>query len=199
LVRFIFYAGILEALTLAPVLLGYAKGIWKARKRDVLGTVKKAYPAIAKLKVKLSRGDAVYMILTTSPEVSGYITLIPDHKGRDQFAIEIGWSTKGRFPELPMRPSGRASSTRFEFQKDEFMCRLSSLCTTKDCWWGENEPGGSRNRFADIFAEMKYRQENGGKWQNRAVKYATDAVERVVRYGIPYLDEFFAFKQVSRA
>src|SRR5437667_5313230 len=160
--------------------------------------LRKSNSAVTKLKLKLVRGDTVHVIPTTSPSVSGYVILVPDHHGRDEFAIEIGWSTKGQFPELPMRPSGRASPARSEFQRDEFISRLCNLWTTKDYWWGENEPGGSRNGFKDVFEEMKFRQEDGLNWEKRAVEYARDAVEQFSKFGIPYLDEFFASKQVSR-
>jgi hypothetical protein len=170
----------------------------KIVKETFLEHLKKVHPAITQVKVKLIRGDTVSVIPTTSPMISGYIVLVPDHRGRDQFAIEIGWSTKGRFPELPMRPSGRASSTRTEFQKDEFLCRLCNLWTTKDYWWGQDDPGGSRNGFTTIFAKIKYRQEDGVNWQSRAIKLAADAVDQFDRFGIPYLDEYFASKQVCR-
>jgi hypothetical protein len=174
------------------------KAYGKLVKATFWGKLHQSWPTTAKVKVKESRGDAVFAIPTTSSMILGFVVLVPDHRGRDQFAIEIGWSTKGRFPELRARPSGRASSERVEFRQEEFICRLCNLWTTKDYWWGENEPGGSRNGFKDVFEELKFREQDGTKWQGRAIMYATDAVEQFNRFGIPYLDEYFATKQVER-
>ncbi|MDR2016096.1 MAG: hypothetical protein LBP90_00575 [Burkholderiales bacterium] len=33
-----------------------------------------------------------------------FVIFSPNPKGRNEFAIELGWSKKKRFPELPMRP-----------------------------------------------------------------------------------------------
>jgi len=171
----------------------------KLVKQTLSDRLKQLHPTIVRLRLNLIRGDVAYSIPTSSPHISGYLVLVQDHHGRDQFTIEIGWSAMSRFPDLPMRPSGRASSERVEFQEEEFICRLRSVWSVKDYWWGQDDPGGSRNGFATIFEEMKYRQEDGLNWQMRAAKHAADAVDEFNRFGIAYLDEFFASRQVCRA
>jgi hypothetical protein len=144
--------------------------------------LKERFPTITKFKLKSSYifpGDFIFSIPTTAEMILGIVILVPDHQGRDQFTLEIGWSTNGRFPELNRRPSGNVSAERTEFQKDEFICRLSDLRAQPDFWWGR-------------------KQANESAWREDVVLDVTDAVERFSQYGIPYLDEFFARKGVAR-
>lgn len=166
---------------------------------DVLGEkLKEQYPSIAKCHLKLFRGDVAFSVPTTSEIISGYVVLVRDHHGRDQFTIEIGWSTKGKFPDSLGRPSGRPTAERVEFQKNEFICRLSKFWSKYDPWWGQRSPRGGQSASLTDEGEAKVLQANGLDWQNCAIKHVADAVDQIKKYGIPYLDESFASKQVSR-
>lgn len=163
--------------------------------------LKEQYPAISKCDLKLFRGDVAFVVPTTCQSISGYIVVVQDHHGRARFAIEIGWSTKGQFPTLIGRPSFSPfmpTVERIEFQKDEYFCRLSNIWSKKDYWWGKDDPGGSGNPLLSYEDEVKFRQADGLNWQRPVVNHVADVVDKIQKYGIPYLDEFFASKQVSR-
>lgn len=160
--------------------------------------LKTLYPKIQKCNVKLIRGDVAFAIPTSSKTTSGYIILVRDHHGRNRFTIEVGWSTKGRFPDLPMRPSGNPSVERVEFQKEEYTCRLSNIWSKRDYWWGKDDPADQRSAPLNCEKELKPDQNDSVTVQSRAEKYVTDAVDRFNTHGMPYLDEFFLSKHVVR-
>ena len=160
--------------------------------------LKTLYPKIEKCNVKLIRGDVAFAIPTSSETTSGYIILVRDHHGRNRFTIEVGWSTKGRFPNLRMRPSGNPSVERVEFQEEEYICRLSNIWSKKDYWWGKDDPDDQISALLDSHKELKSDQNDSVSFHSRAEKYVADALDRFNTYGMPYLDEFFSSKHVVR-
>jgi len=175
------------------------------------------FPDFKKLQSKseyVFPGNSVYTIPTNDTHIMGFLMLVPDCKGRDQFTLEIGWSTKSRFPELNMTPSGDASRERTEFNQDEFICRLSCLWSLdNDYWWGQDRPGGSRFLFSKaglasgtgtgtdrVISEIIKSSANTDdvNFQKQIVGYVDDAVKQFAQYGLSYLDEFFASRQVKR-
>ena len=67
-----------------------------------------ALPSFAPLKEKseyLLPAEKAWQDSSTVAGANSYIIFTPDFKGRDQFTIELGWSTLRRFPELLRRPS----------------------------------------------------------------------------------------------
>jgi len=59
------------------------------------------------------------------------------HERFDKFTLEIGWSRKGRFPELTMRPSLKRPAEAHEMS--EYMVRLGQVSEGADVWWTVEE------------------------------------------------------------
>ncbi len=65
-----------------------------------------------------------------------WIVLSPDKKGREEFTLLVGWSRRGRYPELSVIPCPEGPSPeRKEFASQEYLTRLPSLWTDRDVWW----------------------------------------------------------------
>ena len=110
-----------------------------------------------------------------------YIMIVPDLKGGQRFTAELGWSNKGRFPETSTRPSGFLTANRAEFQKDEFICRLGELISGEDEWWWVENP---------FVAIAKTGKPTAAEAAERIRPLVRDAVDKIERFGIPYLDEY---------
>jgi hypothetical protein len=77
-----------------------------------------------------------------SPDVVQWLVLVPDVK-REAFFLEVGWSRRGRFPQLTMRPSFvRPADAGAE---EEVLVRLREVAGEHDLGWVIEEPpmGGS--------------------------------------------------------
>jgi hypothetical protein len=110
-----------------------------------------------------------------------YVTIIPDLKGGQRFTVELGWSNKGRFPETNTRPSGFPTANRAEFQNDEFICRLGELSAGEDEWWWVESP---------LVAIAKTEKPTAAEAAERIQPLVLDAVHKIERFGIPYLNEY---------
>jgi len=78
-----------------------------------------------------------------SADVVQWLVLVPDLK-REAFFLELGWSRRGRFPQLTMRPSFvRPLDAGPE---EEVLVRLRELAGENDFGWVIEEPpmGGTR-------------------------------------------------------
>lgn len=87
---------------------------------------------------------------TVSPDVVQWLIVVPDLK-REAFFLEVGWSRRGRFPQLTMRPSFvRPADAGPE---GEVLVRLRELAGENDFGWTIEEPpmGGNRD---DMLAYM---------------------------------------------
>jgi hypothetical protein len=131
-----------------------------------------------------------------------FICLIPDPKGREEFTVEIGWSTKHRFPELSIRPSIEPGGNNDEFTKDEAMVRLTSFTKMDSFGWKFN---GVESEFEEKYllrpevlkstpkkiVERDFKRIPG---ETEAVEVTRGAVYEAVNtlkiYGMPYLDKF---------
>jgi hypothetical protein len=79
-------------------------------------------------------GEVVWEDGATVGGTTLFVILSPEPNGRDQFAVELGWSRLHRFPQLIQRPS-LAFQSDFERcgERDEATMRLSSL-TEHQSW-----------------------------------------------------------------
>ncbi len=139
----------------------------------------------------LTPGEKVYEKAIPTSAKRLFIVLIADNQ-RDAFMVEIGWSTLGRFPELPMRPSGWPMTGREEFKKPEFMCRVASLFDPAHNFWYIRP---ALNPFKDDFLEYVKEQTKTIPPDTAAalVKPAVlDAIDKLVKFGFPYLDEYLS-------
>jgi hypothetical protein len=144
----------------------FSKELWAAL-QEGLGA---SFPAFAEKSNYVFPGERVYVVPTDDAATFGYFLISPDHRGRNQFTIDVCWSTLGRFPQLPMRPYGSASADRREFEQNEFSCRLGTIWSGSDFWWEEGVPSEAGS----------------------ATELASDAVQKIMKHGVPYLDSFFA-------
>jgi hypothetical protein len=121
-----------------------------------------------------------------------YITIVPDVRGGERFTVELGWSTKGRFPDPGSRPSGFPTSERLEFSRDEFICRLEEILRGKDEWWVIEKP--------DAFKSMMNvgKKLSSAEATKRIKPFIDDAVEKIVGYGVSYLNEYLENKFSNR-
>jgi len=104
--------------------------------------INETLPSFVPLEEKnnyLFPGEKVWLDAKTLDDATLYILFCPEHKGRDQFTIEIGWSKLFRFPELIQRPS-LVSKADFDkrYQQQEAVTRLSYLTGEKE-WIDINE------------------------------------------------------------
>lgn len=125
-----------------------------------------------------------------------FVILVPSHKNTDEFTIELGWSTRGRFPERG-RPAGIASPERAEFGEDEFTCRMGDLWANEDVWWQitEFDPLNPESQLQYILASTK--PICAEEAQAAVEPKVEDAFEKLVDHGIPYLEEFVRSRRES--
>jgi len=101
-----------------------------------------------------------------------FIIYMPDRKGKNRFTFELGWSKKGRFPELNMRPSIKpAGGIDKEFSLAEYIDRIGILNGNYDYWW-----------------EIERLEEN------HVESVINNAVQYLKQFGIPYLKRLVEYK-----
>jgi hypothetical protein len=115
-----------------------------------------------------------------------FIILVPDRSGADSFTVEIGWSTKARFPQIGFRPLP-ASLLNEEFVNDEYVFRLPIISMKKDFWW---QVGEGRNLL--LIDPIKFIEDNERKIDNEeamknVLPHVEDAIRHINNYGIPFL------------
>ena len=73
-------------------------------------------------------GERVY-VSRKSEMFWSVLVMSPNPNGTDSFTLEIGWSRKGRLPQLAKRPSTCPPKNEIEaIQSDEYVTRLGYLC-----------------------------------------------------------------------
>jgi hypothetical protein len=144
-------------------------------------------------------GEAVFAKITDAAAL--FICLIPNPKGREEFTVEIGWSSKHRFPELTVRPNIFGTDIHVT-GKDEGMIRLTEFINTNSFGWGFKgvESIFNEKYFADPLALKSASKEQ----IEQDLKHipteseATETVKSVVyesisilnNYGLPYLRDY---------
>ena len=123
-----------------------------------------------------------------------WVILQPNLKGHESFTVEIGWSKLARFPELSMRPSFHSPDEgHAEFAQSEYVCRLGKDTVGEDHWW-EVEAFRCGLTEAECIAilEEQLKPIPDDDAMARVKPHVLDAVERLVRLGLPYLETFVA-------
>lgn len=123
-----------------------------------------------------------------------WIILQPNLKGHESFSVEIGWSKLARFPELSMRPSfSSPSEDRAEFDEPEYVCRLGKDRLGED-YWAEVEAFRCGLTEAECMAilQEQLRPIPPEEAKAKVQPHVVDAVDRLVRFGVPYLEQFAA-------
>jgi hypothetical protein len=133
----------------------------------------------------------------TKELVHVYVILSPSLKGHDEFTIDIGWSRLGRFPEIGARGSRSPTAERKEFQEMEFACRLSALWSDVDEFWKFYD---DRALMSDPMQHILSQAQDITQEQAEATvkPHVEDAIDKLVNYGLPYLDAFVESLEVER-
>jgi hypothetical protein len=129
-------------------------------------------------------GERAYRWAVTENQ-HAWVVLVPDQK-REAFTIELGWSRKGRFPQLTMRPSfARPKDAAAE---DEYLCRLGELCRGQDWWWTIEElplDATQDQMMAYIIAQTQPISPEVAR--ERVMPHVQEAIEEFQRFGLPFL------------
>ncbi|MDH3317564.1 MAG: hypothetical protein OER43_17585 [Gammaproteobacteria bacterium] len=170
----------------------YGKVLRSAFERQMKAKV----PRFAAFKTKsmyVFPGERIFRWAATD-SLHCFVIMVPSRKDTDEFTVEVGWSTHGRFPELGMRPSDSPSSDRVEFERDEFVCRMSELWTREDLWWqfSDFDPMDPVSQFQFITASAN--PVSAEEAREAVLPKVGDAIEKVLAYGVPYLEELVASK-----
>jgi hypothetical protein len=136
-------------------------------------------------------GDRIFRWIPREP-LHCFIILVPDKKGYDDFTLEIGWSTLGRYPEVA-RGIALPTPERTEFEESEFLCRLPRLVfSLLDDGWGVSI--NSWNRYTEYSAEEHVHAALAPLSVEEARAAMIPAVEEAMKlllsHGMPYLEEF---------
>ncbi len=144
-------------------------------------------------------GEAVFAKTTDAAAL--FICLIPHPKGREEFTVEIGWSSKHRFPELTMRPSIFGTDI-YVAGKDEGMIRLTEFINTGRFGWEFKgvESIFNEKYFADPVA-LKSASKEQIEQDLKRIPTQSEATETVKsgvyesisilnNYGLPYLRDY---------
>ena len=100
------------------------------------------------------------------------------HRIWDRFTIELAWSSQGRYPGYapPAEPEDEAPTGEMRF-------RLSRLwASSEDVWW-EPLPGGWANK-KELHARIE--------------PVVSDAMEKLVTYGVPYMERVTEQRGLTR-
>ncbi len=129
-------------------------------------------------------GERAYRWPVTANQ-HAWVILVPDQK-REAFTIELGWSRKGRFPQLNMRPS--FAQPEDAGPEGEYLCRLGELAKGTDCWWVIEELplcATQEQIMAYLMAQTKpISPETAG---SRITPHVQEAIEEFERFGLPFL------------
>jgi hypothetical protein len=114
-----------------------------------------------------------------------WVVLIPDAK-REAFFVELGWSKKGRFPQLSMRPSwARPPDAGSE---EEYLCRLGELSRGNDFGWVVEEfrLGATKQEMMSYIAAQT-QPISPEAARTRVLPRVEEALQELARHGLPFL------------
>jgi hypothetical protein len=132
--------------------------------------------------------DVVFSRVIQPPGISLFVILLIDDR-RESFALEIGWSTMGRFPELSPRPAGRPTPNRSEFARPEFICRLGDVSSDATKEWLILPDLNSQSDFLSFVKETT-ESISPEKAIHLVKPQVQAAIEQLGRHGLPYLHEY---------
>ena len=162
----------------------------KALRKIFAERMKQELPKFEEVKIKsiyLPGGDRAYR-WKASDMLHCWVVSSPSKKDRDEFTVLIGWSKKGRYPELSMVPCfDLPEPDRREFSNEEYLTRLPYLWTKEDKWWVIKEfyvPGSIEELQASLAPVPEIEAKEAVE------PLVVDAIDRIKEYGIPYLDDF---------
>jgi len=142
----------------------------------LIESMQKSLPDFKYIKIKhpiLFSYERVFRWIPKEP-IQIFIIYLPSHKGQNRFTFELGWSKKGRFPEINMKPSiSLLTGKDSEFQYEEFINRLGSLFNSNDCWWSLEK----------------------SKTEEDVSVVLSNAIDQLIQFGVPYLKRMVKFTE----
>jgi hypothetical protein len=114
-----------------------------------------------------------------------WLVLIPDGK-REAFFVEVGWSKKGRFPQLTMRPSWARPPDAWS--EEEYLCRLGDLSRGNDSGWVVEELRlGATQQEMMAYIAAQTQPISPEVARARVLPRVEEALRELVQYGLPFL------------
>jgi hypothetical protein len=156
-------------------------------------------PRFSEIEVRtryFSRNERVFEMKRDG--ISCFIILIPSQLGRNEFTIELGWSSLCRPPELAGRPSVYHRLNHEEFKAEEFVIRIGDLIPGSTDCWVIKRPGIEKtdNPFglpvSILEDSLPITSEEAEAVMEPLVK---DCVDKIVEYGLPYLEKLLAYRK----
>lgn len=126
-----------------------------------------------------------------------WIVLAPSLQGYDEFTVMVGWSNFGRYPELRGIPSWIVpSASRAEFAEAEYLTRLPMLHRGRDDWWVV-KPFRTFGSVEEIVEEITASMAPVPGMEAEALvqPLVDDAVNKLIKIGLPYLEEYVLSRQ----
>ncbi len=161
----------------------------KKLKQQFGDAVRQHANGFSEMKIRSPFGEIVYAKITKPEKTGLFIIVFPDMK-REAFTLELGWSRKGRFPELPFRPSGSPTQTRTEFAQPEFVCRLANLLGLDDYWWLVQPVIDPLNDDYVELLKASVEPISAEEAELVVKPHVEDAIQKLVEFGLPYLEEY---------
>jgi len=164
--------------------------------------LKRLCPEFNKVSVKpvcKYNGEAVFA--SDAVKATLFISVIPHPKGHEEFTVEIGWSTKHRFPELSMRPNMFDVN---ELGNDEGMIRLTSFSkipgfgwTFRGVAWEWDQkywlnPEAFRTTPVEIIDQDTKRVPTDSEAVAAVGDAVTEAINELKTHGLPYLNKYLS-------
>jgi hypothetical protein len=133
-------------------------------------------------------GQRIFRWVPREP-IHCFVILVPDQQGYDDFTVEIGCSLLGRYPESSFSEVFDVK----DFSQLELRCRVPWLLPNpSDYWWGVSP--NSRKQYVDFSIEehvlAAIKPLSAEEAQAAVVPVVTEAMQCLLSYGIPYLEEF---------
>lgn len=156
----------------------------KPLRKEFARRMKTALPQFKQISDKSCDAECLYL-WKVAPDLSFFVHLNIHDEWQEEFTLEIGWSSKGRFPIGAFRDSQKGRPSR----DGEMYFRLPNLWSDHDLWW---------HLVMEIDAlKVVILINKGGKWvedspdevKARIPGLVQDAIYRLKEYGIPYFHE----------
>lgn len=126
-------------------------------------------------------GSDIY-VAPISPNLNGFVYLIPNQKLRDEFMIELAWSGDAAFPSRARLQHSRALDPSVDGR-----IRLPNLW--REEWPSALEPWWDLGTASVLeMGDAYYTEDETRRRLARVPEVVTDAIDRLNRYGAPFLE-----------
>jgi hypothetical protein len=174
----------------------------KALRQTFALKMKQAFPEFDAVRLKsryVMPGASVFLWVPYEP-LHCWIILEPHHK-REQFAVNIGWSSRARFPELMVMPTP-VEPANFEVTAalDECVFRLRNVGESNEHWFELPDPllEGLRQTDPNVLMAKAQESERPVTREQALVNVpprVREAIVLVARSGVPYLQRVAEFRK----